>query len=96
MLVRTLLPLILVIWPALAWAHAFPDHSEPRVGHTVDPPPSVRVWFDGALEPVFSTIRVEFTDALLTEAGFKNIQFRGAGRLPGLWMTMIAMAGKSG
>jgi hypothetical protein len=47
----TLLTLILVIWPALVWAHAFPDHSEPRVGHTVDPPSSVRVWFDGALEP---------------------------------------------
>jgi len=45
---------------AAAWAHAFPDHSEPRVGHTVDAsPPAVRIWFDGALEPVFSTIRVE-------------------------------------
>lgn len=29
---------------------------------------------------------------LLTEAGFVNLQFRGAGRLPGLWMTMV-MAG---
>jgi len=54
-----LLALMLVLAPALVWAHAFPDHSEPRVGHTVDPPSSVRVWFDGALEPVFSTIRVE-------------------------------------
>jgi methionine-rich copper-binding protein CopC len=44
----------------VAWAHAFPDHSEPRVGHTIDAsPPEVRVWFDGAIEPVFSTIRVE-------------------------------------
>jgi methionine-rich copper-binding protein CopC len=43
-----------------AWAHAFPDHSDPRVGATVDAsPPSVRIWFDGALEPVFSAIRVE-------------------------------------
>jgi methionine-rich copper-binding protein CopC len=23
------------------------------------PPPAVRIWFDGALEPVFSTLRVE-------------------------------------
>ena len=38
----------------------FPDHSEPRVGHTVDASPSsVRIWFDGDVEPVFSTIRVE-------------------------------------
>lgn len=45
---------------APAWAHAFPDHSEPRVGHVVDaPPPAVRIWFDGAIEPVFSTLRVE-------------------------------------
>ena len=42
------------------WAHAFPDHSDPRVGHTVDSPPSsVRIWFDGDIEPVFSSLRVE-------------------------------------
>jgi methionine-rich copper-binding protein CopC len=44
----------------VAGAHAFPDHSEPRVGHTVETSPrEVRIWFDGAIEPVFSTIRVE-------------------------------------
>jgi 2-polyprenyl-6-hydroxyphenyl methylase/3-demethylubiquinone-9 3-methyltransferase len=32
--------------------------------------------------------------ALLTETGFKNLDFRGAGRWPGLWMTMIVKAGK--
>jgi copper resistance protein C len=42
-----------------AWSHAFPDHSEPRVGHSVDAPRAVRIWFDGAIEPIFSTIRVE-------------------------------------
>jgi hypothetical protein len=31
---------------------------------------------------------------LLTEAGFGNLEFRGAGRIPGLWMTMIARATK--
>jgi copper resistance protein C len=49
----------LALTPAAASAHAFPDHSEPRVGHAVVAPPSVRIWFDGAIEPVFSTIRVE-------------------------------------
>ncbi len=29
---------------------------------------------------------------LLTETGFRNLEFRGAGRIPGLWMTMIASA----
>ena len=53
----------LLAWVAPAWGHAFPDHSEPRVGHTVDaPPPTVRVWFDSAIEPVFSTLRVEDVD----------------------------------
>ncbi len=31
---------------------------------------------------------------LLEEAGFQNIQFRGAGRLPFLWMTMVLSGDK--
>lgn len=31
---------------------------------------------------------------LLSEAGFEGLKFRGAGRFPGLWMTMIAKAQK--
>jgi len=55
-----LLLMALLATGAPAWAHAFPDHSEPRVGHVVDSPPAaVRIWFDGAIEPVFSTRRVE-------------------------------------
>ncbi len=42
--------------PALG--HAFPDHSEPRVGSEAGPPPEVKIWFDGPLEPVFSAIKV--------------------------------------
>jgi methionine-rich copper-binding protein CopC len=68
-LVRTLLVLALASVPLPVWAHAFPDHSEPRVGHTVDPPRSVRVWFDGELEPVFSTIRVEDGDKRRVDRG---------------------------
>jgi copper resistance protein C len=52
------------------WGHAFPDHSEPRVGHTVDVAPSaVRIWFDGDIEPVFSTIRVEGQDKQRVDLG---------------------------
>ena len=41
------------------WAHAFPDHAEPRVGSRVKTPPkTVRIWFDGYLEPAFSRIEV--------------------------------------
>ena len=32
--------------------------------------------------------------ALLTEAGFRNLEFQGAGRWPGFWMTMIVKAEK--
>ncbi len=45
--------------PVKTWAHAFPDHSSPRVGAMLfSPPESVRIWFDGYLEPSFSTIEV--------------------------------------
>ena len=42
-----------------AFAHAFPDHADPRVGSKILASPSkVRIWFDSALEPIFSTIMV--------------------------------------
>jgi methionine-rich copper-binding protein CopC len=51
---------LLLLAPGSGKAHAFPEHAEPRVGHTVDrSPKQVRIWFDGAIEPVFSTMRVE-------------------------------------
>jgi len=60
----------LLVAPSSGWAHAFPDHSEPRVGHALDAsPPAVRIWFDGAIEPVFSTIRVESADQQRVDKG---------------------------
>ena len=51
-------------------AHAFPDHSDPRVGSTVDrSPPLVRIWFDGEIEPAFSTARVESEDRQRVDQG---------------------------
>lgn len=41
------------------WAHAFPERAEPRVGSVVPgSPPTVRIWFDGELEPRFSQVTV--------------------------------------
>jgi methionine-rich copper-binding protein CopC len=58
-LIAVAVVLALVAAPRTARAHAFPDHSEPRVGHTVERSPTeVRIWFDGALEPVFSKLEV--------------------------------------
>jgi hypothetical protein len=60
--------------PATVLAHAFPERAEPRVGSTVsEPPHEVRIWFDSAIEPVFSTIRVEDGD--------KHRVDRGGGRV---------------
>ena len=50
----------LLAFPGASQGHAFPDHSDPKVGATVFGSPSnVRIWFDGDLEPVFSTISVQ-------------------------------------
>ena len=43
-----------------AWAHAFVSRSEPRSGATLGvPPASIRIWFDGPIEPLFASIHVE-------------------------------------
>ena len=50
----------LLALPGVSQGHAFPDHSDPKVGATVaEPPTRVRIWFDGVLEPAFSTIIVQ-------------------------------------
>jgi methionine-rich copper-binding protein CopC len=47
------------VFPSIAHGHAFPIRSEPRVGWTIaNSPPKVTIWFDGELEPAFSTITV--------------------------------------
>jgi copper resistance protein C len=52
--------LILLAAQSPAWAHAFLDHSKPKVGSTVKSSPSeVKIWFTQALEPAFSVIEVK-------------------------------------
>jgi len=42
------------------WSHAFPQRADPAAGQTVAGAPAlVRIWFDAALEPVFSSVRVQ-------------------------------------
>jgi len=69
--------MFLLFWIALqgvSQGHAFPDHSDPKVGATIlDPPSNVRIWFDGDLEPLFSTIYVQ-------DAGGKRVD-KGNGRV---------------
>ncbi len=50
----------LLVVPGVSHGHAFPDHSDPRVGSTLSAPPvGVYIWFDGDIEPAFSTMTVE-------------------------------------
>jgi methionine-rich copper-binding protein CopC len=67
---RTGIIAAMLLTPLAAWAHAFPDHCDPRVGHSVEAAPAeVRIWFDGEIEPVFSTIRVEAVSGQRVDKG---------------------------
>lgn len=55
-----------------AWAHAFLDHSEPKVGSTVKSSPTeVKIWYTQELEPAFSSIKVK--NAQGKEVDKKNV-----------------------
>jgi methionine-rich copper-binding protein CopC len=55
-----------------AWAHAFLDHADPKVGSTItDSPPVIKIWFTQELEPVFSSVEVQ--DAQGKEVDKKDI-----------------------
>jgi len=50
---------LVVFLPAAVFAHAFPERAEPRVGAVIRTAPTrVAIWFDGDLEPRFSTLTV--------------------------------------
>ncbi len=57
---RILLACIIAgVFPLAAWAHAFLDHAQPKVGASVDAAPAeVKIWFTEEIEPDFSTIQV--------------------------------------
>jgi methionine-rich copper-binding protein CopC len=60
----------LLLSPGGAGSHAFLKRSDPRAGTTLSGAPArVRVWFDGPIEPVFSTIRVENRDRQRVDRG---------------------------
>ena len=43
-----------------AWGHAFPERADPPAGAALAVAPAfVRIWFDAALEPAFSSLRVQ-------------------------------------
>ncbi len=51
--------LLIVAFAPRLWAHAFPTRSEPKVGSEINAPPaSVKIWFDGEIEPAFSSMQL--------------------------------------
>jgi methionine-rich copper-binding protein CopC len=52
--------LLILVAAEVAWAHAFLDHAEPRVGSSVATAPrQLSLWFTQNLEPAFSTVEVQ-------------------------------------
>ncbi|MGA2871372.1 MAG: copper resistance CopC family protein [Verrucomicrobiota bacterium] len=62
---------LVLAWQSSAWAHAFLDHADPKVGSTITHSPAeIKVWFTQNLEPAFSTLQVQ--DALGHEVDKKD------------------------
>ncbi len=96
---------LLCALPAVSWGHAFPDHSDPRVGSTVsDPPSMVRIWFDGDLEPVFSKIMVHTMDGRMVDKGDGHVDPKDSTLLevsipplpPGTYLVMWSVIARDG
>jgi methionine-rich copper-binding protein CopC len=68
---RALIAMTFLFGAAPAYAHAFLDHAEPKVGAKVTAAPTeVKIWFTEELEPAFSSIQVE--DATGTQVDKKD------------------------
>lgn len=69
----TMICLVLSLWclcavPGAALGHAFLDRADPKVGATLTASPDrVRIWFDSALEPAFSSIMVHRANGELVD-----------------------------
>lgn len=66
--------IFLFILPSSSHAHAFPSHSDPKVGSKISSSPSgVSIWFDADLEPAFSTISVQDSSGKKLDKGDSHI-----------------------
>lgn len=72
--VMAVLGCLLGLGAGYALAHAFPERSDPRVGAVLRAAPTlVRIWFDGELEPAFSTITVTDGTARRVDLGDAHV-----------------------
>lgn len=57
-----------------AWAHAFLDHAEPRVGSSVERAPrQTTIWFSEPVEPAFSWVKVFDANGKRVDRGDKAV-----------------------
>ena len=96
---------LLFALPKTSWGHAFPDHSDPKVGSTVSGSPSmVRIWFDGEIEPVFSKIMVHAMDGRMVDKGDGHVDAKDSTLLevrvpplsPGQYLVMWSVIARDG
>ena len=60
-----------------AWAHAFLDHADPKVGSTINHSPAeLKIWFTQNLEPTFSSVQVQDAQGK-DEVGKKDLHLDG-------------------
>ena len=80
---RTLVTLLISIallgvGTRVARAHAFPERADPRVGSVVQgSPDTVRIWFDGELEPAFCQIVVTDGSGRRVDRGDARVDANG-------------------
>jgi methionine-rich copper-binding protein CopC len=56
----SMIAVVLLAFQSRAWAHAFLDHANPKVGSSVtNSPAEIKLWFTQDIEPAFSSIKVE-------------------------------------
>lgn len=96
---------LLCALPGIGQGHAFPDHSDPKVGSTVsDPLSTVRIWFDGDIEPAFSTITVRAMDGKTVDRGDGHVDSKDKTLLeasvpplpPGIYLVMWSVVARDG
>jgi methionine-rich copper-binding protein CopC len=62
-----------------AWGHAFPQRADPPAGAAVAVAPAlVRIWFDAALEPAFSSLRLQTARGQPIDHGEGQVDARDA------------------
>jgi copper resistance protein C len=74
MIIAVASALLILVAAEAAWAHAFLDHAEPRVGSSVPTAPrQLSLWFTQNLEPSFTTVEVQNSAGARVDQGKPRI-----------------------